>query len=156
MQEYNQRSENREGLVMRRALVFTVAFVLTWALFIHAAEEDAEYRHDVMEAIGGHFGAIIKIVRGEVPHRDHLSAHVDALAGLANLANDLFPDDSQGGEALPKIWEEPEEFAKKVSAFKEAANTLKSALDAGDMDAFRGTIRNVGGACKGCHDDYRE
>ena len=141
---------------MRKISLVVFGLLIACALVVHASEEEAEYRHDVMEAIGGHFGAIIKIVRGEVPHEDHLNTHVDAIAGLSKLTGDLFPEDSAGGEALPKIWEEPEKFAEKVDAFKEAAASMKSALDAGDMDGFRGTIRNVGGACKGCHDDYRE
>lgn len=141
---------------MRRGLIAIFGLAIVVALFVHASEEDADYRHDVMEAIGGHFGAIVKIVRGEVKREEHLSTHVDALAGLAALTQDLFPEGSGGGEALPVIWEEPEAFAEKVTAFQEAAASMKSVLDGGDMDAFRGAVFGVGRTCKGCHDDYRE
>lgn len=141
---------------MRRGLIAVFGLAIVVAMFVHASEEDAEYRHKVMEAIGGHFSAIVKIVRGDVRREEHLSTHVDALAGMAAFTQDLFPEGSEGGESLPTIWEEPEAFAEKVTAFQEAAASLKSVFDSGDMDAFRSAVFGVGRTCKGCHDDYRE
>ena len=140
---------------MRRGLAAIGALAAFAAILLHASEEDADYRHDVMESIGGHFSAIVKIVRGEVEREAHLTTHVDSLAGLAALTHDLFPEGSEGGESLPSIWEEPAAFAEKVKAFQEAAAALKPALDSGDMDEFRTAVFGVGRTCKSCHDDYR-
>ena len=57
-------------------------------------------------------------------------------------------------EALPAIWENPEDFAERLDAFREAANGLRAAAETGgDMAA---AIQQLGQACKGCHDNYRE
>ena len=41
------------------------------------SEGDVDYRHYSMEAIGGHMQAIVKILRQEVPHSEHLSLHAN-------------------------------------------------------------------------------
>ena len=121
-----------------------------------AAEADAEYRKHAMQAVGGHMQAIVKIIRGEVPHANHLPMHGNAMADLAEASGSLFPEGSQGGDALPAIWEDPEDFAEKIEAFRVAAQGFKEAAAGGDVGAAGAALQNLGGACKGCHDDYRQ
>ncbi len=123
---------------------------------LYASEEIADYRHESMEAIGVHWDTIRKIARGELPFEEHLPKHVDALADLAEMMADLFPEGSEGGEALDSIWEEPEEFKKAVEAFNTAAKELQRVISEGETDSVSDAIRNVGRSCKGCHDSYRE
>lgn len=118
-----------------------------------AAEGDLEYREHVMEAIGGHMQASVDILRQKVPHQDHLALHVNAIAELSTIAPMLFPDGSQGGDALPAIWENPDDFASKLTDFKEAAAGLKAAI--ASSDNVGPAFQSLGQACKGCHDDYR-
>lgn len=119
-----------------------------------ADEGAAEYREHVMEAIGGHMQAAADIARGKVPHQDQFSLHIDALAELGGIVDTLFPEGSEGGDALPAIWENPDDFSARVADLEEATVALKTAVDGGgDVGtAFQG----VGQACKSCHDDYRE
>jgi cytochrome c556 len=89
-----------------------------------------------------------------VPHQSHFAIHVNGLVALSGLVHTLFPEGSQGGDALPAIWENPDDFASKVNDFESAAGALKAAMDSGgDIGA---AFQQVGQACKGCHDDYRE
>lgn len=131
-----------------------------WAGLVLAAapaladEGAADYRHHVMEAVGGHMQSAADILRQKVPHQAHLTLHVDALAELARIANTLFPEGSQGGEALPAIWENPEDFDAKLDAFEAAAASLKSTVDSGG--SIGPAFQELGQACKSCHDDYRE
>jgi cytochrome c556 len=124
------------------------------ALPAAASEGDAEYREHVMEAVGGHMQSAADILRGKVPHQDHLRVHVDAIDDLAQIAHTLFPEGSAGGDALPAIWQNTEDFDAKLQAFREAAAGLSSAVASGDgvMPAFQ----KLGQACKSCHDDYRK
>ena len=126
------------------------------ALLANASEEDLEYRHDVMEAIGYHSSALRAILEQKVPHRDHIKIHVNAIADLASITHTLFPEGSQGGEALDAIWEEPEEFRAAVDRFAEAAQELRDAVNAGEQEGMPRKIMAMFQACKGCHDDYRE
>ncbi len=112
----------------------------------------ADYRHHTMEAIGGHMEAIVDILKQKVPHQAHMGLHADAIAEMAAIADTLFPAGSEGGDALPAIWEQPEEFAKRLQAFKEAAAGFRQTVsEGGEVGA---AVQNLGGACKGCHDDF--
>lgn len=137
-----------------RSLAALLAATAMLALPAVAAEGAAEYREHTMEAIGGHMQAAADILQQKVPHQDHLSLHVNGLVALSGIVPTLFPDDSEGGDALPAIWENPEDFSSKVQTFRDAAADLKAALD--DGGDLGNAFQNVGQACKGCHDDYRE
>lgn len=123
------------------------------ALALGASEGAAKYRAHTMEAIGGHMSAIVDIVRGDVPHTDHLPTHAGALAELAQIVPSLFAEGSEGGDTLPAVWEQPEDFQAKLGAFKDATASLKAAAEA--KEGVGQALRAVGQACKSCHDTYR-
>ena len=106
---------------MRNLIQLTVligaATMPGWTL--SASEGDAKYREHVMEAVGGHMQAMVDILKQEVSHSDHLLLHADAMADLGKIALTLFPQGSEGGDALPAIWEQPKEFQEKLQAFKQ-------------------------------------
>ncbi|MDE0054012.1 MAG: cytochrome c [Gammaproteobacteria bacterium] len=132
------------------------AVVLVAALPAAASQGDKDYRHHTMEAIGGHMQAMFDILRGKVDHADQLSVHAAALASLAEITPTLFPAGSGGDDtdALPAIWENPEDFAERLDAFKEAGAGLRTAAETGgDVMA---AAQQLGQACKGCHDNYRK
>lgn len=134
-----------------RLITFLVAGLL--AASAAADEGAAEYREHTMEAVGGHMQAMVDIIRQKVPHTSHISLHANAMADLAGIAPSLFPAGSEGGDALPEIWSNPDDFAERLSAFEEAAVGLKAAVDAGEP--IGPAFQKVGQACKGCHDNYR-
>jgi cytochrome c556 len=137
----------------RRLTPLWLTLALT-ALPAAASEGEAEYREHVMESIGGHMQATADILRQKVTHEDHVRLHVNALADMAGIAHTLFPAGSEGGDALPGIWENPEDFAAKLDALEEAAAELRTTVnDGGDIGP---AFQKVGQACKSCHDDYRD
>ena len=123
------------------------------ALVLGASEGAAKYRAHTMEAIGGHMSAVVDIVRGDVPHTDHLPTHAGALAELAQIVPSLFAEGSEGGDTLAAVWEQPEDFQAKLGAFKDATASLKAAAEA--EEGVGQALRAVGQACKSCHDKYR-
>ena len=70
----------------------------------------------------------------------------------------LFPVGSGEGvsEASSRIWEQPGEFAKRIRTFSQTLQKLAEATDLNSQKALIRAFRKVGGACKGCHQDYRE
>lgn len=126
------------------------------ALAVTASEGAIDYRQHTMAAVGGHMQAVADIVQQKVPHTGHLQTHANALADLANIAPTLFPEGSVGGDSLPAIWEDAEDFEAKLAAFKEAAEGLKAAASGDDVGAVGLALRNLGQSCKGCHDSYRK
>lgn len=128
------------------------------AAFADTTPEDAkDYRSAVMTALRGHIGAASMIARGLVDNNGQLVGHAAGLAnGAAELKN-LFPagSDVEGSEALPAIWSEPEKFSEAIDAMVAATGEFESAAASGDSAAIGAAFRQVGMACRGCHDNFR-
>jgi cytochrome c556 len=67
----------------------------------------------------------------------------------------LFPPGSEGGDALPAIWENFPDFEAKAAALKTAADAAAAAADQG-LEAFGPAFGAVGQACGACHQTYRK
>jgi cytochrome c556 len=123
------------------------------------ADDAAEfkYRQGVMRAVGGHMVAISTILRQGV-HKQDLVAHTRAMSTLAGLATGVFPEGSNvaRSEALPKIWEQPDEFKQAMDRFVKAADQAAAAAQSDDPAAMGLAMRSLGGSCKNCHDNFRE
>ncbi|HAR32023.1 MAG TPA: cytochrome C [Gammaproteobacteria bacterium] len=136
---------------MKRVLLLGLT-LLTAPAF--AAEGEVDYRQNVYKAIGGHMSAMADIVQQKVSHGSHMALHADAMADLAVMAKTLFPAGSEGGDALPGVWANPDDFAARLGRFEEAAAALKTATASGEgvLPAFQAVAQS----CKGCHDEYRK
>lgn len=143
---------------MRRFKQLTVSVTLIGLALssISANEDVAEYRHLMMESIGAHMKSANMILRGRLDNWDHLEIHAEALRKLGDIMPSLFTEGSEGGEALPVIWDEPDEFSERVANFQEVASSFESAVANGDRAAVGDAFGQVGRSCKGCHDRYRE
>lgn len=124
------------------------------------ADGDGEikYRKSVMKSVGGHMGAMAGILKNESANKANLMVHAQGMAALSNISGSVFPEGSDFGEteALPVIWEKPEEFAKAVKLFQDAAATLEKTAMSADMAAFGAAFGELGKACKNCHENFRE
>jgi len=120
-------------------------------------EAEWEYRHAVMEAIGGHMVAMATILKKGV-HKDDLALHARGIATLAEVAPDVFPEgsDVSKSESLPAVWESRAEFDAAMDEFVKAAQDMAAAAESGEMSQIGPAINALGGACKGCHDDFRQ
>lgn len=73
-------------------------------------------------------------------------------AWMPGTSIDQYPDET---DALPAIWEADSEIGERGKAFAKAVNAL--ADDAGfGLDALEPAVKDLGRACKACHDDYRQ
>lgn len=151
--------------MVRRISAFTlgVAFCCAAAVSLSAladpAPEDAkDYRQAIMSAMGGHVSAISMHVRGLVEDKGFLAKHAESLAATASELSRIFPPGSNVGDsdALPAIWDDPEAFAEAVARVEEATAAFNAAAASGDEEAIDATFRDVGAACRGCHDDFRK
>lgn len=121
-------------------------------------EDAKDYRSAVMTALRGHIGAASMIVRGLVENRGQLLGHAEGLASTANELTHVFPEGSNVGdsEALPAIWERPDEFAGAVQKMRDATAAFEEAAADGDQEAIGAAFREVGMSCRGCHDNFRK
>ncbi len=72
----------------------------------------------------------------------------------------LFPEGSgadqiEGTAAKPAIWQDPEDFRAKFQDLGTAAMGASEAVQGG-ADSVGPVVGKLGGACKACHDSYRE
>lgn len=141
------------GLLASAGVILGVSFQ---AAADTAPEDAADYRSAVMTSLRGHVGAASMIARGLVDYGDLLS-HAKGLANGAQELEHVFPAGSNVGEseALPAIWEKPEEFAAAIDKLQEATTAFVAAAESEDREAVGTAFRNVGMSCRGCHDNFR-
>jgi cytochrome c556 len=117
-------------------------------------------RHDNFEAIGDAF----KAVRGELdkgsPDFTLIAAKAQDINARAQKIETHFPagtstEDGFKTEALPAIWEKPEEFKAAAAKLVDESAKLASLAPGGDKAAVAAQAMAMGGACKGCHDKFR-
>ncbi|WP_295047676.1 cytochrome c [uncultured Paracoccus sp.] len=127
-----------------------------------AAESAIEARHGFMTMLGINMGQLAGMAKGDVAYDEALASRAAAnIVALTQYdAAGLFipgtsSADSDDSDALPAIWESPDDFGAKFAALSEAA--------AGSPDAVKGgqgnlgpVLQKLGGTCKACHDDYRK
>jgi cytochrome c556 len=148
-------NELRSGRTRKtRRLGTRVSLVLALAALPAAASEGGvDYRTHVMAAVGGHMQSAAEILRQRVPYQAHLTLHAEALAELAGITDTLFEEGSEGGDALPEIWQDVENFDAKLNDFQEAAARFNAAVAA--QENVPQAFQALGQSCKSCHDDYR-
>lgn len=139
-------------------VILAIGILLLAVQSVYAdAEGEIKYRQGVMSSVGGHMSAMAAILRNQV-HLEDLKLHANAMADLADVAPNVFPEGSGDGktDALPEIWQQPEDFQQRMDDFVEAARAMAAAAETGEMNKIGPAIDSLGKSCKGCHDNYRE
>ena len=116
---------------------------------------EAEERHELMEGVRDAAKPLGGMLKGEVEF--DAAVAMESLTVWANAAatmGDLFPEGSQGGEAAPAIWEDPDGFNAAIA--KWGADTA-AAIEAAPatLDDAKPVIGKAFENCKACHDTYR-
>ena len=129
-----------------------------------AADEDpdkaaAHTRHALMELMGWNMKTVVAMSTG----KQEFSAEAaviqgERLAQLGAMIGDAFARDTSAADvktaALPAVWENPADFATKTQALIDSATAYAEAAAGGAGPARKAFIQ-VGGSCKGCHEDYK-
>ncbi len=144
--------------------ILTAALLLGLASPAQAVDEPEnviKYRQSVMKAIGGHMGAIVGVVKGEVSYLDHVAAHAQGINAMSKLLPALFPEGTSQFEfsntrALPEIWDDFSKFEAAAKAFAVESAKMVEVAASGDLGAIGGQLQKVGKACGGCHKPFRQ
>jgi len=163
------------ALLMSRAAVLAVALgvgavVAAGGAFAHddvmpknasPATKAAYARHDNYQKLGKAFKALNDELKKDAPDKAVVSASTGTMLTLVNALPTWFPRGS-GVEARPmseakaNIWTDAAGFSAAASALQVQVSKLNQAAASGDIDAVKAQIRPTGGACKGCHEKYRQ
>lgn len=127
-----------------------------------AAEDAVEARHGYMTMLGINMGQLAGMTKGEIAYDEagasRAAANIVALTqydGPALFVEGTSSADMDDSDALPAIWENPDDFGAKFAALTEAAAGSPEAV-AGGQESIGPVLQKLGGACKACHDDYRQ
>jgi len=137
------------------------------AMVAYAADgphDDAiKARQAMFQTYSFNLGVLGAMAKGKMDYDASLAAesaaNLEAAANFGQSAywpagSDSETDGNATTRALPAIWEDMAGVGEKAQALKDAAANMS--LEAGNgLDALRGAMGDLGGACKGCHDNYR-
>ncbi len=138
-------------LIRKLVLVLT----LTTAAVVGAAEDIAEERHELMEGVRDATKPVGAMLKGE---RDFDAGQLQESLAVFDAASkklgDLVPAGSEGGDAAPSIWEDPDGFAAKIEQWQsDIARAIEA--DPQNLADAKPVVGQVLRNCKGCHDSYR-
>lgn len=123
------------------------------------AEDAIKYRQAAMTLMSAHFGRVAAMAQGKVPFDAKAAAENAALAQtMSTLPFEAYGPGTDAGRptrAKAEIWTDAAGFKKADETMEKAMVKLAEAAKSGSLDAIKGTVGDVGKACKGCHDDYR-
>jgi cytochrome c556 len=118
------------------------------------------HRHESMETIGDNFKALRGELGGASPDMKKVAAAAATIDRLAKESAGWFPagtgPDVGKTEAKAEIWQSPQDFNAKHTAFQKAASTFNAAARSGNAGAAKAAFGDLGKSCKACHDLYRE
>ena len=136
-----------------RHIFLTIALAVTAT--VGASEDIANERSELMKGVREATKPVGAMLRGDAEFdaaqvQESLAVYADASARLG----DLVPAGSEGGEAAPAVWEDPEGFAAAIDKWQSA---VAAAIEANpqDLDSAKPVLGGVLQNCKGCHDNYR-
>ena len=124
-------------------------------------KEQIELRQGQLKKMGKAFKTISDQLKSGAPDVAAIQAAAASLPVESAGMEDWFPAGTgpEAGvktDALPVIWEDPEDFAQKLANFRDKSGQLAAVAEGGDIAAIGDAFGATGGACKSCHDTYRE
>lgn len=146
----------------RFALAAVAVAVLPAVAFAQFNKPEAavHYRQSVMTVMSYHFGQLAAVVKGQKPFDANEvatnAALVQTLSHLPWMAFGPGTDKAGKTEAKAEIWSQPDKFKQAHDTMEKAADALAVAAKSGDQAQFKTAFGDVGKACKGCHDEFKE
>jgi cytochrome c556 len=116
-------------------------------------------RHDGMEEMGKALKMLHRDLQSDDPNVAEIRSAAATINKNAKAASSWFPAGSgpEAGKtgAKPEIWQNPQDFAAKLSTLQHYADQFYKAALVGDVDTLKANEDTLSGACKACHDKYR-
>jgi cytochrome c556 len=143
-----------------KSRISVIAAVTCVSLAAYAATpvEIQKHRHEHYEELGDAFKAVRDNSRG-TPDFAALEKAVAIIQKATVNQGQWFPKGTgpEAGKtrALPDIWSKPAEFTAAQKMFSDRAPGLVAAVKAKDAEAVGKAFKELGGACKNCHDNFR-
>ncbi len=124
------------------------------------AEYATELRQSVFKLLGSNMGPLGAMAKGKIPvDAKRVEKNAIRINQLSLMIGDYSRTDTSKfevkTEALAKIWQESEQFIKKIDKLTLASTKLIAAAKSSDEGAIKKAIGGVGKTCGGCHDQFK-
>lgn len=147
---------------MRKLALIALAVAIPAAAIAQdAAKKTVEARQGYFKLMGANMDTLAGMAKGEIEYSaEGAQTAADNMAALVsyNRAHLFAPgtssDDVEGSRALPKIWEDMAGVGEKGAAHTAAVENMQGVAGSGQAE-MAGALEQLGGSCKGCHDNYR-
>lgn len=142
---------------------FACISVVTVSFADEAQDKAIKARQSLMQLLSFNLGHLGAMAKGDIAYDAKAAqAHADNLVTLARLDQSGLWVEGTDAEANPDktralkaIWDTYPKVAEKVEALQAGAEKMAAAAGSG-VDGIKANMGAVGGACKGCHDDFRK
>jgi cytochrome c556 len=122
-------------------------------------QELQKKRHDHYEALGDAVKAVRDGIKADSPDWAAIEKAAAEIRQASVNQIQWFPKGTgpEAGKtrALPEIWSKPDDFAAAMKLLEERAPNVLAAAKLKDKDVVNKSVRELGGACKNCHDNFR-
>jgi cytochrome c556 len=148
---------------MNRRIALSGLFSLAMAATAAAQmkpDDVIEYRRSAMTMVGWNFKPMSAMVKGKIPFdAKEFAKHAERIALLTPQILEGFAKGSDKGaetDAKPEIWTHFDDFQSKLNDLINESKALSEAATAGDEGKMKEQFKKLGGACKACHDKYKQ
>jgi cytochrome c556 len=121
--------------------------------------EMQKVRHEHYEELGDAFKAVRDGSKASSPDFAALEKAAEIVNKASINQQQWFPKGTgpEAGKtrAMPEIWSKPDDFTAAQKMFSDRAPKLLAAVKSKDVAAVGAAFKEVGGACKNCHDTFR-
>jgi cytochrome c556 len=149
---------------MKKFFVAAVATLGALASLPAAAQfqkpEDAvKYRKAAFTVMAAHFGRIGAMTSGKAPFDAAAAAsNADIVAALSKLPYAGFVEGTSGtekGSPKPNVWTDRAKFDEDAKKMQDEVAKLAVVAKGGNADQVKAAFGAAAGACKNCHDNFR-
>jgi cytochrome c556 len=142
-------------------VALALAAVAAPAVMALTPKETIETRQKSLKDLGASFKTVNDQSKAGSPDMAAIKAAAAKVEAHSKELGTWFPsgtgkDTGVKTEALNTIWEKPDQFKAAVARFQAEAPKLNAAAQSGDVAQVKAAFGGVGGACKNCHDNFRE
>ena len=140
------------------ALIVFLSFCFFGSSSLADSKGIIKYRQNVMESTAGHMGAIVDILKNDLPLQAHILDHARSIQQNSKMTLATFSKGTGLGntKAKPAIWENWSKFESAVQDFERESAKLVKVAESGDMEALAKQVRATGKTCGGCHRNFRK
>jgi cytochrome c556 len=145
--------------IILTSIALSAAAMSFSALAQFAKPEDAvKYRKAAFTVMSSHFARLGAMAQGKTPFDAKIAAeNAEIVAEMAKLPWHAFGEGTETPEskAKPEIWKQGAKFKEAADKLQVETVKLVAATKTGKEDTFKTAFAATGGACKACHDDFK-